>query len=360
MQFPRFSDRPVYQLSSEPKGIPRMSTTLNPAEVSKSDTPAQRPDLAAPKLAERFGMTEESIADRRAFIGLNQDDHTLMLEFVDWAKSVSLAVAKDLLEHQFAFAPTRHIFERRAKSKGVSIEVMREGLEKAQAAQFEGAFTGAVNNWDLEHFEKRLYTGWVHAQFHLPFKWYLGAYPELLRIAKVHLRRSGISEARAIKVVESLNKVFNLDIQAIGDSFLLNTLELCGLDISAIMNRKGSDRTEHLDQVQLAVSVLIKQANALADDRLRDTVLERQVQVAGKLGDAFGRAHARLVKLADQADLLARGDLQHHSVLAIDKVQRTEVLGSAMKGLYRSIKQITELAAEIGQWKAIRRAGAAF
>jgi hypothetical protein len=104
----------------------------------------------------------------------------------------------------------------------------------------------------------RLYTGWVHAQFHLPFKWYVGAYPELLRIVKIHLLRSGISEGVSHRVVE-------------------------------------------------------------ADDRLRDTVLERQIQVRGKLGNAFGRVHAPLVKLAAQADLLARGDLQHHSVLAIDR-----------------------------------------
>ena len=128
---------------------------------------------------------------------------------------------------------------------------MREGLEKAQAEQFTGAFLGAANNWDLNYFETRLHTGWVHAQFHLPFKWYLGAYPELLRISRRHLLQSKLSEARASEVIESLNKVFNLDIQAIGDSFLLNTLELCGLDVSAIIRRAGSDRRPRRAEIRL-------------------------------------------------------------------------------------------------------------
>jgi methyl-accepting chemotaxis protein len=324
-----------------------MSTTLTPTEKPTSnDSPKATSSL---NLAERFGITEQNLADRRAFIGLGDGDQVLLMEFSEWAKSNAAAISRDLLAHQLGFTPTKTIFERRAKAKGVSLDVMREGLEKAQAEQFTGAFLGAANNWDLNYFETRLHTGWVHAQFHLPFKWYLGAYPELLRISRRHLLQSKLSEARASEVIESLNKVFNLDIQAIGDSFLLNTLELCGLDVSAIIRRAGSDRTEHLDQVKLAVSMLIKQADALADDRLRDTILERQVQVAGKLGDAFGRAHARLLRISTQADLLAKGDLQHNSVISLESVQRTEVLGSSMRGLYESLKQVTALAGQIGQ-----------
>jgi methyl-accepting chemotaxis protein len=334
-----------------------MSTTLSHTDTPQQTTapssdvvPSPAADNGAPSnLAERFGITEKNLADRRSFIGLGASDRTLLLEFVDWARTSSLTIAKDLLDHQFAFAPARNVFERRAKAKGLSIEAMRETLERTQATHFTDIFTGAASNWDLTYFEQSLQVGWVHAQSHLPSKWYIGAYPELLRITRVHLRRSGIPETRANKVIESLNKVLNLDIQAIGDSILLNTLALCGLDISAIMNRKGSDRTEHLDQVQLAVSMLIKQADALADDRLRDTVLERQLEVAGKLGDAFARTHTRLIKLSNQADFLAKGDLRHASVLSLENVERTEVLGNAMKRLFESLKQVTMLASEIGE-----------
>jgi hypothetical protein len=208
-------------------------------------------------LAERFGITEQNLADRRLFIGLGAADKALLTEFQDWARDNAAAVSHDLLEHQFNFTPTRNIFERRAKTKGVTLDVMRETLEKAQAEQYLGAFAGASVSWDLAYFESRLFIGYVHAQLHLPFKWYMGSYPELLRITRRHLLASGFSETRATDVIESLNKVFNLDKQAIGDSFLLNTLELCGLDMSAIMQREGSDRTEHLDQVKMAISILI-------------------------------------------------------------------------------------------------------
>jgi methyl-accepting chemotaxis protein len=300
-------------------------------------------------LAERFGITEQNLADRRMFIGLDSADQALLTEFQEWSRENAASVSHDLLEHQFNFAPTRTIFERRAKAKGVTLEALRQGLEKAQADQFAGAFAGASSNWDLAYFEGRLFIGWVHAQLHLPFKWYMGSYPELLRITRRHLLKSGLSDSRSADVIESLNKVFNLDKQAIGDSFLLNTLELCGLDISAIMQRSGSDRTEHLDQVKMAISILIKQAVALADDRLRDTILERQVQVAGKLGDAFGRAQARFLRVANQADFLAQGDLRHPSVAALEEVPDNEVLSSAMRRLHESLKQVTELAGEIGQ-----------
>jgi hypothetical protein len=109
-----------------------MSTSLTPTDLAQGDLEqgdSKQVDLrntvspaAALKLAERFGITEANLADRRAFIGLNEEDQSLKLEFADWAKSVSIAVSKDLLEHQFAFTPTRLIVERRAKSKGINID----------------------------------------------------------------------------------------------------------------------------------------------------------------------------------------------------------------------------------------------
>jgi methyl-accepting chemotaxis protein len=320
------------------------ATFTNTDSSTHTDSPA-----ASQNLAERFGITEQNLADRRAFIGLDSADQELLSEFMDWARANAAQVSKELLDHQTNFAPTRAIFERRAKNKGVTLEALREGLERAQAEQFYAAFSGAARNWDLAYFEGRLYMGWMHAQIHLPFKWYLGSYPELLRITRRQLLKTGVEESRAAEVAESLNKVFNLDIQAIGDSFLLNTLELCGLDIAAIMQKNGSDRTEHMDQVKMAIAILIKQAVALADDRLRDTILERQVQVAGKLGEAFGRAQARFLKVANQADFLAQGDLRHPSVVALGDVPDNEVLSSATRRLYESLKLVTNLAGEIGQ-----------
>ena len=332
-----------------------MSATLNPIETAGQTAPQAIEKAAAldgygpaNPLSERLGVTEANLALRRELIGIGEADQTLLRDCIAWAQSNSAAIAKDLLEYQLGFAPLLAIYERRAKNRNKPLEEIREGVEAVQAGQFQAAFEGAAANWNLAYFESRLVAGLAQAQAYLPLKWTLGCYPELLRITRVHLLRSGFEASHAAQVIESLNKVFNLDTQALGDSFVLNTLDLCGLDISAVIGRAGSDRSEHLDQVQLAVSMLIKQADALADDRLRDRVLDRQIQVAGKLGDSFGRAHARFLKLAKQADLLAKGDLQHPSVIALEKTDSSEVLGRAMKGLYESIKQVTALAGDIG------------
>ncbi len=300
-----------------------MATTLLPM----TDNSAK-----AFRLAERFGITEDNLATRREYIGLCKADQTILTEFVDWARSNSSAIAQDFLN----LAPA-------AAAVGTSVEF--------QAAAFESAFTGAASQWGSEYLENLLSSSWLQAQAHRALKWRLGAYPQLLRIARLYLKRAGISDARATKVIESLNKVFNLEMQAAADAYLLNTVEVCGLNVAALATRPGSDRTEHFDQVELAMSTLIKQADALAEDRLRDTVLERQVHLAGKLGDAFKRTHTRLLRVAELANFLAAGDLQHRSVLELDDVDGPLVLARAMQGLYRSLKQITHLAAEISSGK---------
>lgn len=309
------------------------------------------PVVASCPLVERFGITEHNLAARREFIGLGKADQTVLADFAEWAQAVSAAVAGDLLEHQLAFPPTRALLERLAGEKGQTLNTLRERLEAAQAKEFEAAFMGAAGNWGSDYFEGRLLAGWANADLHLPAKWHIGCYPQLLRISRVHLKRSRISEARATKMLDSLNKVFNLNIQAIADSFLMHTLDLCGLDIEAISAGPGSDGTDHFDQVQEAMSMVIKQSNALAEDKLRDTVPESQLKLAGKLGDAFHRANRRFAKLAEQADLLACGDLQHPSLAGLDDMDSCRVLGSAMRGLYRSLEQITQLAADISSGK---------
>ena len=327
-----------------------MSTTLAPTDTTVDRPHPQTQPLAenSLNLADRFGITEANLADRRAFVGLDDTDQATISEFAGWAKANAAGIAHTLIEHRFNFAPTRTIFERSAKTKGISLEVLRISLEELEAVHFEGAFLGAADHWNLAYFESRLTAAWAHAQVHLPLKWCLGVYPQLLRIARLQLHKSAIPDSRIAEVIQSLDKVFNLDVQALGDAFILNSLDHCGLDTGAIIRRAGSDRTEHLDQVKLAVSMLIKQADALADDRLRDTVLDRQLQVAGKLGDAFGRAHRRLLLISKQADSLARGDLGSSTVVALERVQRTEVLGTAMRSLYESLKKVTAVARLIG------------
>ena len=90
-------------------------------------------------------------------------------------------------------------------------------------------------------------------------------------------------------------------MQAIGDSFLLNTLESMGLDLGAVEAAPGADRTEHLDQIKLAVTTLLEQAAALAGDRLHDAVLEKKINAAGRLGEAFSNLRTTLTTFASRS-----------------------------------------------------------
>ena len=58
-----------------------------------------------------------------------------------------------------------------------------------------------------------------HDRINLPFKWYVGSYSEMLRLMRIHLRRKFRSAAFVTSVEDALGKVFNYDMQAIGDSF---------------------------------------------------------------------------------------------------------------------------------------------
>ena len=176
------------------------------------------------------------------------------------------------------------------------LDNLRRHLEIAQAGYYKSIFEGARNHWDAEYFEQRLHVGWLHDQINLPFKWYLGAYSEWQRLTHVYLAKS-FSHKKASAAEQAIIKVFNYDMQAVGDSFLLSVLASIGLDVESIEKQPGTDRTEYFAQVKQATSVMLKQAEALADMRLTDPIFESVgKQIAG---DAFERVRSRLSKLLE-------------------------------------------------------------
>ena len=132
--------------------------------------------------------------------------------------------------------------------------------------------------------------GSVHDRINLPFKWYIGSYCEMLA-ADARLSAAGVQECglRVQRPRRRSARVFNYDMQAIGDSFLLNTLESLGLNVGAIAEAKGGDKTEGLRQVKEAIHILIEQCTALAEGRLNDPVFDQSAPCAGKFGEAFAR-----------------------------------------------------------------------
>jgi methyl-accepting chemotaxis protein len=294
--------------------------TLKPEIVAKSEDKSPKqlqkgresmsPTASAPtaaskvSMAEKFGIDEGTLSRRREFIRFSEEDRTVMEELIPWAEEVGPQLAKEFYDFQFSFGPTRAFFEKYAREKGMPLTALRQALETAQTGYIKSIFTGARQNYGLEYFQNRLHIGLIHDQINLPFKWYIGAYMEYIRLVHIHLRKSQKHAASAVKVEEAVTKIFNYDMQAVGDSFLLNTLESMGLSVEAIQTDHGADRTEHLDQIKRQVATLLNQAQAIADNRLTDPVLE--TQVPGRLGDAFSRVVMNLTQVTEQLKGIAQ------------------------------------------------------
>jgi methyl-accepting chemotaxis protein len=259
--------------------------------------------------AQRFGIDEANLAARRDFIRLGEEERQLMVELIPWARSVAAKIATEFYDWQFAFGPTRQFFENYAQRNGTALSQVRQSLERVQTAYFTQIFEGAGENWGVNYFERRLKAGAIHGKINLPFKWYIGSYCEYQRLTSIYLRRVFKAQEKIAAAEEAVFRVFNYDMQAIGDAFVLNTFETLGLSLHGVEAAPGADKTEHLDQVKQAIELLVQQAAALSADQLGDPVLDRQHPAAGTLGESFTLLAENLRRIASQADALATGDL---------------------------------------------------
>ncbi len=239
-------------------------------------------------LCSKFGIDEGNLGRRREFVRLGEEEQRMLADLVPWAETEAPVIAKEFYDWQFSFGPTRALFERFASERKVSLSALREQLEKTQTWYLKTIFQSAQKGWGVDYFEGRLRVGAVHDRINLPFKWYIGAYAEFQHLLRPHLQQHfKTNKTMAAKAEAAILKVFNYDMQAVGDSFLMNTFESMGFSTESIEADRGSDRTEHVDQIKRGLAVLMKQAELLANKNFSDPTL--QTHVPGKLGDAFGR-----------------------------------------------------------------------
>jgi methyl-accepting chemotaxis protein len=269
-------------------------------------SPRERaPRAAAPaakvRLTEKFGIDEATLATRREFIRLGERERQLLIKLIPWADKVAEAVAKEFYDWQFAFGPTRDWFERFVSGRGMPIATLRRTLEQAQAGYFKAIFHGARDSWGVDYFENRLNIGMIHDRINLPFKWYIGSYAEFWRLVPKYLKGTLKTPGAIQEATEAVIKVMNYDIQAVGDSFIMSTLESMGMSVEDVEAARGADRTEHLDQVKDQVATLLRQAHAIAEKRLSDESLAQSV--TGQLGSAFS---AMVANLRDFVDAVGR------------------------------------------------------
>jgi methyl-accepting chemotaxis protein len=271
----------------------KASTPRSAKPAPKAARPAARPHArpAHPHggggtgLAAKFGITEQNLAARREFLRLGDEDCEVLAEFAEWAEANAHELAVQFYDWQFEFPATRTFFERFAAAKGMSIQQLRPMLEAAQAEYLAQCFRGGRDGYGIEYFENRLHVGAVHDRINLPLKWYIGSYAEWNRVVRARLLQD-FDAATVLKVDTALGKVFNYDIQAIGDAFILTFIESMGLAVEEVKTDAGSDRTEQLQQVKEALSALLNSAQAIAaNDLRRDHQLPA---ISGRLGRAFG------------------------------------------------------------------------
>ncbi len=199
-------------------------------------------------------INETNLALRRQFIGLSDDDIAVLKSLRPWAHKVAPLIAKEFYDVQFAFPPTRAFFEEYAQKKGVTLEQLRQSLEQTQAQYFRDIFDEAENGgkFDIAYFEKRLRIGYVHVVIDLPQKWYVGSYTIYQRLVRKyldnHYRWKPRSRARA---EEAIFKVFNYDMQAVTDSFLLQLIETFGVDTSTVaVGSREKDLSDYVGIIQ--------------------------------------------------------------------------------------------------------------
>jgi len=313
-----------------------------PTEERGTSKPAMGP-------LEEFGINADNLAARRMFIRLTPREAKIMGDLIPWARSVAKQVAKEFYDWQFSFPPTLRFFESFAKRSSTTLDGLRVVLESAQEGYFVGLFEGAASEWGVDYFESRLKIGQVHNRINLPMKWYVGSYTELQRIATLHLRKTIPGHAKLSDAVEVLSRVLNYDLQAVMDSFVMRLLESMSIDVSAIQTDPGADRTEHIDQAKQALATLIAQADALAGDRLHDPVLQLFIPSAGRVGKSFARLHEFLAKVAEQADVLASGNLKSPKLETLQEVSGKRVLASSMSRLLKAQNQVAAIAEAVAR-----------
>ena len=188
-------------------------------------------------LHELYRINEINLSERRTFVGLADADVAVLAKLAGWAGKAAPKLASAFYDHQFAFAPTRAFFADYATTHGRSLDQLRVGLERAQGMHLVSIFEEAAGggHYGVDYFERRLAIGQLHNHIDLPLKWYLGSYVLWADLVHARLRRDYPTRALLRRRAErALGAVFNLDIQAIVESFYYDTFATMGLDLAAV------------------------------------------------------------------------------------------------------------------------------
>lgn len=291
-----------------------------------------------PKLMQRFGMDENSLADRRQFIGLGEAEAACLSPLKGWIQDVAADIVEKFYDHQFSFEPTADFFAKIARKKRCSVDQLRDGLEAAQVQYLSAIFEGADDLWDGAYFEKRLQVGLIHDALNLPLKWYLGSYTKFQELLKQAMFEHFEEVEEFLKADMALQKVFNYDMQAVADAFTLSNLESMGMAMEVDRVVPGRDITEYLDELKEDMAALVDQAESIAKDDLKGEVLQRKIP--GRLGEAFHTMLDQLLGVSNAMENIAEGRLGEVSC-------GEGTMGASLKTVDRTLAALMKSSEEI-------------
>jgi len=208
-------------------------------------------------LCAAFAIDDSNLTTRREFIRLGQEDRDILASLVPWAEKVSSELAHEFYDWQFEFPGTRDFFMAQSQRKGISLEALRGVLESAQAGYFLAIFRGAQSSWGTSYFEGRLGIGQIHDVIDLPIKYFIGSYASYQELVRKYVKRD-LKKSQREAAESAIFKVFNYDMQAILDAYLLSVFRSMGMRLDSVNTNPGQDRTEKIGDMKRSIRTLLE------------------------------------------------------------------------------------------------------
>jgi rsbT co-antagonist protein RsbR len=171
---------------------------------------AERQQAAStPTLMQALDLTEQEIAQRKAFLEFGDDDVQRLKALHAVAQDYADGVIDDFYKHLLDHEESKKFFTDPAV------------LARVKAAQKQYFLRLTQGNYDAAYVEDRLRIGVVHERINLPFELYLGAYNFYLRIVTLRLVETYQRQPQqAVGTLESLVKLVFFDMGLAIETYL--------------------------------------------------------------------------------------------------------------------------------------------
>lgn len=253
------------------------------------------------EIVDALRVNRQSLALRKEFLRITPQESEVLRRVSEWAERTAPQLVRDFYDFQFAFSETRRFFEEYARNKHITLDQLRQGLERAQLNYFLTIFREAKSGGEfgIEFFQNRLWIGFVHNDINLPMKWYLGSYAMYVELLKKYLLNDPTLEAEtAQQVFQTLIKIFLYDIQAVVDSFIVMLILDLGVDTSQVtITSAREDITDHFRDVR-------SNFRSALDTTL--SVGSQITQVSGELSEVAQQAREAVHQIATAIEQVAR------------------------------------------------------